>query len=199
MFFQLVLCWELFAAGLASVWLCSTEFLPMFLKMHWKLTLKNKFISTLRAQEVLTTQSIILPDIMQRLKDMSIFLLMNRFKLNLSLSWDKYTKYSITHSFKEYMTSGFKESCLTSSFSCIMTWAFRLATLENFLLHTWHLGSLVVWVDLWRPRLYSTLKDIGHWSHRYGCIQEEVMNSYVISSSWQAHLPLLPKQEKTNN
>lgn len=94
------------------------------------------------------------------------------------------------------MSSGFKESCLTSSFSCIMTWAFRLATLENFLLHTGHVGSLVVWVDLWRPRLYSTLKDTGHWSHRYGCIQEEVSNSYVISSSWPAHLPLLQKQDQ---
>lgn len=60
MFFQQVLCRELFAAGLASVWLCSTEFLLMFLKMQRKLTLKNEFISTLRAQEVLTTQSIIL-------------------------------------------------------------------------------------------------------------------------------------------
>lgn len=57
MFFQLVLRRELFAAGLAGVRLRSTEFLPVFLQMQRELTLQDELVSTLRAQEVLTTQT----------------------------------------------------------------------------------------------------------------------------------------------
>lgn len=62
----------------------------------------------------------------------------------------------------------FKMHIITSSFSWSIMWALRLATLENFLLHTGQVGSSPLCVHLCNVRLNSTLNDIGHWSHRWG-------------------------------
>lgn len=68
-------------------------------------------------------------------------------------------------------SSPHSEQMRFSSFSWSIICALRLATRENFLLHTGQTGSSALCVHLWSVRLNSTLNVWGHWSHRCGYLR----------------------------